>query len=70
MTETVAEITTKSRERALMVPQYPTYEEIKKVRYHDMRRDDIMEFVCFPECKTQNHMISRGREHEIYLEHL
>ena len=37
-TETVVEITAKFRERALLVPQYATYEEMRKTRYHDMLR--------------------------------
>ena len=40
-TESVAEITTKFRERALFVPQYAADEEMKKARYHEMLRSDI-----------------------------
>ena len=35
-TETMAEITSKFKERALLVSQYATNEEMKKTRYHDM----------------------------------
>ena len=35
-TETVAEITAKYRERAYMVPQYATDEEMKKVSYQNI----------------------------------
>lgn len=31
-------------ERAFLVPQYVVDEEIKKVRYHDMKKDEIREF--------------------------
>ena len=44
-TEAEAEITSMFRERALLVPQYATDEEMKKVRYHDMLWDDIRDFV-------------------------
>ena len=39
--EIVVEITTKFRERALLVPQYAGVEEMRKTHYHDMLRDDI-----------------------------
>ena len=35
-TDTVAEITSKFRERALLVPQYAADEKMKKARYHEM----------------------------------
>ena len=44
-TKTIAEITAKFRDGALFVPQYAANEEMKKVRYHDMLRVDIREFV-------------------------
>ena len=69
-TETVAEITAKFRERALLVPQYVTDEEMKKARYHEMLRADIREFVSRSDCKTLEDMISRAREREIDLERL
>ena len=46
-TKTVAQITAKFHERALLVSQYVADEAMKKMRYHDMLRDDIMEFVMF-----------------------
>ena len=60
--ETMEKITAKFRERALMVPQDATDEEMKKVNYHDMLRDDIGDFVSILGCKTLNDMISRARE--------
>ena len=44
-TKTVVEILAMFRERALLVMQYELDKEMKKVRYHDMLRDDIKEFV-------------------------
>ena len=41
----MVEIIAKFRERALLVLQYAAGEEMKKVRYHDMLRDEIREFV-------------------------
>ena len=46
-TETVAEITAKFRERALLVPQYAGVEDMRRTRYHDMLRADIREHVVF-----------------------
>ena len=66
----MAEITAKFRERALLVPQYATDEEMKKTKYHDMWRDDIREFVSLPWCKNLNDMIARVCEQEIDLERL
>ena len=66
----MAEITAKFQERALLVLQYAADEEMKKVRYHDMLRDDIREFVSISGCKTPNDMISRSCKREIDLEHL
>lgn len=60
--ETVAEITAKFRERALLVPQYAVDEEMKKTRYQNMLRDDIRELVSFSGCKTLNDMIARAQE--------
>ena len=37
-TETVAVITTKFRERALLVPQYAADEDMRNTRYHAMLR--------------------------------
>ena len=67
-TKTVVEITTKFRERAMLVLHYVADEEMKNMRYHDMLRDDISEFVSFPGCKTLNDMIERAHEQEIELE--
>ena len=46
-TETVAEITTKFRERALLVPQFAGDEDMKRIRYHDMLRSEIRDHVSF-----------------------
>lgn len=43
----VAEIDAKFRERALLVLQFAMDEEMKKMRYHDMLKDDIREFVSY-----------------------
>ncbi|CAH1431387.1 unnamed protein product [Lactuca virosa] len=67
-TETVAKITTKFRERALLATQYAEDEEMKKARYHDMLRSDIRQFVSRSSCKTLDDMIARAREREIDLE--
>ena len=61
-TKTVAEITTKFRERALLVLQYGEDEEMKNKRYHSMLRDDIREFVSFSRCKTLNEVVEKARE--------
>ena len=45
-------------------------DEMKKVRYHDMMRDDIKEFVSLSGCETLNYMIARAQECEIDLQHL
>ena len=60
----------KFRERALLAQQYAADEEMKKVRYHDMLRDDIREFVSFLGCKTLNYMITRSWKQNIDLEHI
>ena len=59
-TKTMADITAKFRERALLVPQYVANEKMKKTSYHDMLRDDIREFVNFYCCKSLEDMISRA----------
>ena len=66
----MVEITAKFWERDLLAPQYVADEEIKKVRYHDMLRDGIREFVRLSLCKSLNYMITRARKREIDLEHL
>ena len=69
-TETVAEITSKFRERALLVPQYAGDEDMRRTRYHDMLRADIQEHVSFSACPTLDSMNARAREREIDLEHV
>ena len=59
-TESVAEITTKFREMALLVPQYAGHEEMRKTWYYDMLRDDIRKHVSYLECPTLEDMIARG----------
>lgn len=68
--ESVVEITTKFRERALLVPQYVGDEEMRKTRYHDMLRADIMEHVSYSACPTLESMIARASKREIDIEHL
>ena len=65
----MAEITAKFRERALLVPQYVVYEDTRKMKYYDMLRHDIREFVSFSGCKTLNDMIEKAHELEIELAH-
>ena len=67
-TKTVAEFTTKFRERSLLVPQYAVDEEIKKMRYDSMLRDNIRDFVSFTRYKTLNDMVEKAREWETELE--
>lgn len=43
-TESVAKITTKFCERALLVPKYVANEEMKNTRYHYMLKDEIRYF--------------------------
>ncbi|XP_052621903.1 uncharacterized protein LOC111883756 [Lactuca sativa] len=69
-TESVAEITAKFRERALLVPQYAGDDEMQRTRYHDMLRAEIREHVSFSACPTLDSMIARAREREIDLEHI
>lgn len=64
----MAEITPKFRERVLLVLQYVADGEIKKTRYHDMLRNDIIKFVSMSGCWTLEDMIDRAREQEIELE--
>lgn len=68
MMETMADIASKFRERALFVPQYAVDEEVKKSRYHNMLRAKIREFVSFSFYQTLEQMIDRTREREIKLE--
>ena len=69
-TETMADITAKFRERALLVPRYVGDEEMQKTRYHDMLRADIREHVSYSACPTLESMIARAQERDIDLEHL
>ena len=64
----VAEITSMFKERVLLVPQYVADEEIKKVRYDEMLRSDIRQFVSRSSCKTLEDMIAMVRERDIDLE--
>ena len=43
---------------------------MKKIRYHDMLRNDIMEFMSFSACQTLEDIITRARERDIDLDHL
>ena len=61
-TETVAEIIAMFRERALLVPRYVMYEEIKKETYHEMLRSDIWQFMSRSICKTLDDMIVGARD--------
>ena len=67
-TKTVAEITAKFRERALLIPQYATDEDMRRTRYHSMLRDDVQEFVSFTGCKTLNEMVEKAWEREMELD--
>ena len=58
----MAKFTAKFCERTILVLQYAINEKMKKMRYHDMLRDDIREFVSISGCKTLNDMISRVRD--------
>ena len=64
-TETVAEITAKFQERALLIPPYATDEDMRRTRYHSMLRDDIREFVSFIGCKSLNETVEKAREWEM-----
>ena len=66
MLETIA----KFQERAFLALQYSADEEMKKVGYREMLRDDIMAFAIFSTSRTLEGIIVRAREREIDLEHL
>lgn len=68
MKETMTEITTEFRERALLVPHYVADNEMRKMRYHDIFMDDIREFVRISSFKMLNDMIACAQEWEIELE--
>lgn len=63
----MAEITSKFWERAFLVPQYAEDEYMKSVRYHDVLRDGIHEFVSMYNCRNLKDMIVGAREWEIDL---
>ena len=67
-TELVGEITTKFKERTLLVPQYASDEGMKKSQYYDMLRADIWKYVSYSTCPTLDDMITRTREKEIDIE--
>lgn len=58
-------ISTKFRERTLLVPQYVVDKVMKKMRYYDMLRDDIQEFVNIYIYRTLENMVSRAQAQEI-----
>ena len=60
--ETVVDIISKFRERALLIPQYTADEEMRKTQYHDLLRFDIREFVIFSAFPILDDMIARARE--------
>ncbi|XP_023737006.1 uncharacterized protein LOC111884940 [Lactuca sativa] len=66
-TETVAEITTKFWEQALLTPQYATDEEMRRTLYHSTLREDIRDFVIFTRCNTLNEMLEKAWEREMEL---
>lgn len=66
----MANFTAKFRDRVLLYSQYMADEEMKKMRYHEMFRDVIHEFVSLSGCKKLEDMISRALEVDIYLDHL
>ena len=67
-TETVAEITAKFQERALLIPQYAADEDLRRTLYYSMLREEIREFVSFTECKTLNEMVEKAHEKELELD--
>ena len=64
----MAEITAKFRERALLIHQYATDEDMRRTRYHSMLRDDIGELVSCTGCKTWNEMVEKAHEREMEFE--
>ena len=47
--------------RTLLVLQYVADEDMKKARYHEMLRSDIIQFVSRSSCKILDDMIVRAR---------
>lgn len=56
----MADMTTRFRERGLLVPQCVMYEEMKMKRCHNMLCDNIREFVIMLGCRTLEDMIDRA----------
>lgn len=52
MMKAIADMTTRFRERGLLVPQCVMYEEMKMKRCHNMLCDNIREFVIMLGCRT------------------
>ena len=52
----------------MLLSQYVTDEEMRKMRYHDIPREDIREFMSFLWCKTPNDMIEKANKQYIGLE--
>lgn len=67
-TDTMENITSRFREKALLVPQYDRDEEMKKMRYQDMLKENIRMFVIISSCQSLKEMIDRVLEREIELE--
>ena len=51
-TKTVAKITAKFQERALLILQYAAIEYMRRMRYHSIERDDLHESLSFSRCKN------------------
>lgn len=60
--DSMMDITTRFRERALLIRQHAADEEMKKTQFHNMLKDGIREFVSFSVCRTLEEMIDRARE--------
>lgn len=52
----------------MLVPLYVADEKMKKARYYDMLKDEILTFVSMYSYKTMEDMIAGDREREIDLE--
>lgn len=62
------EIIAKFIEMGLLVWQYAGNEDMKKNMYHDMLRNDIMDFVSVSSCQTLEQTINQAQEQEIELQ--
>ena len=51
-------------ERALLILQYVAHKEMKKAKYHDMQRSDVIEFVSKSSSKTLDDMVARATQRE------